>query len=100
MKYTDEKTNKCLGRSELERRVRYIEILESGFLKPSREGDHPLMTLIKQCLYDDRSKRPTSLQLTEYFIIKDDMSYCEHIVDTARQVYMSFKISVHHVWAL
>ena len=86
VKYTDEKTNKCLGRSELERRVRYIEILESGLLKPSHEGDHPLMTLIKQCLCDDRSKRPTSLQLAEYF--KDDMSYSEHIVDAARQVYL------------
>lgn len=86
MKYTDEQTNKCLGRSELERRATYIDILEAGLPKTSNDSveEHPLMTLTKQCLCDDRSKRPTSLQLTEYF--KDDMSYSEHIVDTAKQV--------------
>ena len=83
-KYTDEKTDKCMGRSELDRRVRYIEILEAGLPMSPGEGDHPLLTLIKQCLCDEHSKRPTSLQLTEYF--KDDMSYSEYIVDAAQQV--------------
>ena len=84
IKYLDSKTNTWLGRSELDRRAKYINILEDGLPKSPNEEEHPLMTLVKQCLRDDHSKRPTSLELTEYF--KDDMSYSGYIVNSAKQV--------------
>ena len=82
--YVDSKTNIRFGRSELDRRAKYINILEDELPKSPNEEEHPLMILVKQCLRDDHSKRPTSLELTEYF--KDDMSYSGYIVNSAKQV--------------
>ena len=47
------------GRSELERRERYIEVLDgaAGFLHPA------LIQLVKQCLRNARHERPTTDEL-------------------------------------
>ena len=45
------------ARSEVERRMQYIQQLENTFLA----GDqHPLVLLVKRCLHNDPSERPTS----------------------------------------
>jgi hypothetical protein len=49
-----------LGRSEVERRREYINLLEKEF----RDGEHhPLTQLVKQCLQNAPSRRPTTEQL-------------------------------------
>ena len=51
---------KVKGRSEVERRRQYIEQLEREF----RDGEnHPLPQMVKQCLRNDPSRRPTTEQL-------------------------------------
>ena len=52
-----EDRHNLVARSEVERRMRYIQQLENKF--PS--GDqHPLALLVKRCLHNDPSERPTS----------------------------------------
>ena len=49
-----------LGRSEVERRREYIDLLE----KELRDGEHhPLTQMVKQCLQNAPSRRPTTEQL-------------------------------------
>ena len=49
-----------LGRSEVERRREYIEALQKEF----RDGEqHPLVLMVKQCLENAPSRRPTAKQL-------------------------------------
>ena len=49
-----------VGRTEVERRERYISLLESGPLN----SDHPdLVQLIKQCLHNNPQERPTASDL-------------------------------------
>ena len=59
--YTDpDNPEVVLGRSEVERRRKYIDQLE----KELRDGEnHPLTQLIKQCLQNAPTRRPTTEQL-------------------------------------
>ena len=59
--YTDpDNPEVVLGRSEVERRKKYINQLE----KELRDGEnHPLTQLIKQCLQNAPTRRPTTKQL-------------------------------------
>ena len=58
--YQDPKTKKIIGRSELERRGQYIDILHQKFSQR-----HPLVVLIKGCLEYEPVKRPTARQALE-----------------------------------
>ena len=60
-----------LARSEVERRREYIELLEKEF----NDGEHhPLTQMIKQCLQNAPSRRPTTEQLvTELKELKADI---------------------------
>jgi hypothetical protein len=49
-----------LGRSEVERRRIYVDLLQKEF----RDGEnHPLTQMVKQCLRNTPSRRPTTEQL-------------------------------------
>ena len=51
---------RILAHSEVERRREYINLLE----KELRDGEnHPLTQMVKQCLQNDPSRRPTTEQL-------------------------------------
>ena len=59
--YTDpENRGQLLARSEVERRGQYIEQL--GYQLP-KGGQHPFVQLVKGCLQNEPSERPTSEQL-------------------------------------
>ena len=82
-----------LARSELERRKRYVNLLE----KELRDGEnHPLMLLVKRCLQNAPSRRPTSEELvTELQGMREDIEGpCGAIAraDAVRQVVMMKEI--------
>ena len=56
--YLDPRTNELKGRSEIERRVKYIDMLHGKFADP-------MVTLIKGCLEYEPVKRPTARQALE-----------------------------------
>ena len=59
--YTDpENRHRLLARSEVERRGQYIEQLEENL---PRGGQHPFVQLVKRCLQNEPSDRPTSEEL-------------------------------------
>ena len=58
--YHDPRTNRVKGRTELERRGKYIDALQERFDKR-----HPLVVLIKGCLEYEPVKRPTARQALE-----------------------------------
>ena len=60
--YTDRRNNQLKARSELERRSKYIDTLHVKF----PEKNHPLVSLIKICLENTPSKRPTARQALEW----------------------------------
>ena len=52
--------DQILGRSEVERRREWIDLLEKEF----RDGEqHPLTQMVKQCLQNEPARRPTTEQL-------------------------------------
>ena len=59
--YCDPQTNQIKGRSEVERRAEYIRMLDFKL----KEQKHSLTTLIKGCLENVASKRPTAKQALE-----------------------------------
>ena len=59
--YCDPQTNEVKARKELERRVKYIDNLHATF----KEQKHPLIKLIKGCLDNVASKRPTAKQILD-----------------------------------
>ena len=76
-----------LGRSEVERRRIYVELLQKEF----RDGEnHPLTQMVKQCLRNAPSRRPTTEQLvTTLEGVKADIegAYGELVkLDAIRQV--------------
>ena len=58
--YNDSKSGRLRIRSEVERRDRFIQLLERQL-----KERHPLTRLIKGCLNDDPSKRPRAEELLE-----------------------------------
>ena len=52
-----EDRHSLIARSEVERRMRYIQQLENKF--PTSD-QHPLVLLVKRCLHNDPSERPTT----------------------------------------
>ena len=58
--YYDSATSEVKGRTELERRAQYIDILHNAF-----HSDHGLVTLIKHCLEYEPVRRPTARQAME-----------------------------------
>ena len=59
--YVDPRTNTVKDRTELERRSEYIDNLHAQY----PEKNHPLVSLIKSCLNNDATKRPTARQVLE-----------------------------------
>ena len=59
--YLDPRTNELKGRSEIERRGKYIEMLHRKLADPK----HALVALIKGCLEYEPVKRPTARQVLE-----------------------------------
>ena len=58
--YFDPATNEVKGRTELERRAQYIDILHRMF-----DSGHSLVVLMKQCLEYEAVRRPTAAQAME-----------------------------------
>ena len=57
--YTDEKSGLLVARTELQRRSRYMEHVNAQLRACGQlRGDHPLITLIQQCLRNLPAKRP------------------------------------------
>ena len=57
--YFNEETGTIVGRSELQRRGRYIENVSTQLRACGQLcGDHPLIRLIQQCLHNSARKRP------------------------------------------
>ena len=57
--YTDEKSGLLVARTELQRRSRYMEHVNAQLRACGQlRGDHPLITLIQQCLQNFPTKRP------------------------------------------
>ena len=88
--YADpEHRGRLLGRSEEERRQKYFEQLEDNFLRGSR---HPFVQLVKRCLKNDPSDRPTAEEVvTSLEEMKADIEgpYGEVArIDAVRQVVM------------
>ena len=59
--YFDPQTNTVKGRTELERRSKYIDILHRQHF----EKNHPLVSLIELCLQNNVARRPTARQALE-----------------------------------
>ena len=55
-----EDRHRLVARSEVDRRGRFIEQLENKF--PTGE-QHPFVQLVKRCLHNDPSQRPTSEEI-------------------------------------
>ena len=63
--YSDpENRHRLLGRSEVERRGKYIEQLDNQMPRP-QGGQHPFVQLVNRCLQNEPSDRPTSEELIE-----------------------------------
>ena len=61
--YNDpENCQRLLGRSEVKRRGQYIEQLDYQLPRP-QGGQHPFVQLVKRCLQNEPSDRPTSEEL-------------------------------------
>ena len=58
--YVDHNSDQLVPRSEVERRREYFEQLEEGTMLG---GQHPCVQMIKQCLHNSPSRRPTAEQL-------------------------------------
>ena len=92
--YADpEHRGRLLGRSEEERRQKYFEQLEDNFPRGSR---HPFVQLVKRCLKNDPSDRPTADEvLTSLKEMKADIDgACGNVAraDAVRQVVMMREI--------
>ena len=58
--YFNEHTGMIIGRSELQRRSRYMQNVNTQLRAYGQlRGDHPLIRLIQQCLHNSARKRPT-----------------------------------------
>lgn len=82
-----------LGRTEVERRKTYIDLLQNDVFGVV---NHPLMLLVKQCLQNAPSRRPTTEELvTELHGMKADIEGpCGAVAraDAVRQVVMMREI--------
>ena len=58
--YFDEKSGVLLGRTELQRRSKYLRYVNEQLRACGQlRGDHPLIRLIQQCLHNLPAKRPS-----------------------------------------
>ena len=75
-----------LGRSEVERRREYIDLLEKEF----RDGEHhPFVQMVKQCLQNAPSRRPTTEQVLDRVRSEGEGPYEKYAkLDAVRQVAM------------
>ena len=75
-----------LGRSEVERRREYIGLLEKEF----RDGEHhPFVQMVKQCLQNAPSRRPTTEQVLDRVRSEGEGPYEKYAeLDAVRQVAM------------
>ena len=69
----DPDTEKLIARTEVERRVQYMELLYDGL-----KDTHPLVKLIQQCLHNSPRKRPTALEALHWL---DDANALENPED-------------------
>ena len=77
---------RMLGRSEVERRGEYFEQLET---KLPGGGQHPLVLLIKRCLHNRPSQRPTAEELlTALEEMKEGLCSELEILEDSRHIVM------------
>ena len=69
-----------VGRSEVERRGEYIDIMIGGL---NGDANHPLVVLVKECLANEPEKRPTAEEIVQRLQQK---GYSKKLLHVAREV--------------
>ena len=81
-----EELNIRAGRSEVERRADYFDILVGGLSADKKSGnarDHPLVVLVKECLSNEPTDRPTAMEIVESLQLKE---YSKDLTQVAKKV--------------
>ena len=91
--YTDpENPDRLVGRSEVERREQYFQLLDRRIIDGQR---HPCVQLMKDCLHNSPSRRPTAEQLVATLegMRADIEGLCGAVAraDAVRQVRLNFR---------
>ena len=91
--YTDpENPDRLVGRSEVERREQYFQLLDRRIVDGQR---HPCVQLTKECLHNSPSRRPTAEQLVATLegMRADIEGPCGAVAraDAVRQVRLNFR---------
>ena len=85
-----------VGRSEVERRGEYIEIMIGGL---NGDADHPLVVLVKECLANEPEKRPTAEEIVQRLQQK---GYSKKLLHVTREVCIyrqqKFVNPIRHAW--
>ena len=68
------------GRSEVERRGEYVNILVGGL---SDDENHPLVVLVKECLANEPEERPTAEEIIRRLQQK---GYSKQLIHVAKEV--------------
>ena len=80
------------GRSEVERRKDYINILIGG-LNGNENQDHPLVVLVKECLANEPEERPTADEVFRR-LHEQQKGYSKQLIHVVKKVY----IKVAYIW--
>ena len=85
-----------VGRSEVERRGEYIDIMIGGL---NGDANHPLVMLVKECLANEPEKRPTAEEIVQRLQQK---GYSKKLLHVAREVCIyrlqKFVNPIWHAW--
>ena len=71
-----------VGRSEVERRKDYIDILIGGL---NGDENHPLVVLVKECLANESEERPTADEVCRQ-LYKQQKGYSKQLIHVVKKV--------------
>ena len=71
------------GRSEVERRKDYIDILIGGL---NGDENHPLVVLVKECLANEPEERPTADEVFPR-LHEQQRGYSKQLIHVVKEVY-------------
>ena len=74
-----------IGRSEVERRKDYIEILIGGL---NGDENHPLVVLVKECLANKPEERPTADAVCRRLHEQQQKGYSKQLIHVVKEVAM------------
>ena len=89
--FKNEESKHRAGRSEVERRAHYFDILCCGLSAGENEsadnhGDHPLTELVKKCLANEPTDRPTAEELVQRLEQKGYSKELTHVTKQASMI--------------